>query len=55
MGAHVLFNLLNGLGKTDKLRGMSSMLSLFRNEFNGFNKTGARMLDSNYHMTLNLL
>ena len=27
----------------------------FRNEFNKFNKTGARMLDSFYHITLNLL
>ena len=26
----------------------------FRNEFNKFNNTGARMLDSIYHMTLRL-
>ena len=32
--------------------GLSSILSLFRNEFNKFNNTGARMLDSIYHMTL---
>ena len=31
------------------------VLSLFRNEFNKFNNTGARMLDSIYHMTLRLL
>ena len=54
MNAHVLLNLLNELGKRDKMRGLPSILSLFRNEFNKFNNTGARMLDSIYHMTLNL-
>ena len=34
MSAHVLFNLLNELGKRDKMRGLPSILSLFRNEFN---------------------
>ena len=33
------------------MRGLPSILSLFRNEFNKFNNTGARMLDSIYHMT----
>ena len=33
MSAHVLLNLLNELGKRDKLRGLPSILSLFRNEF----------------------
>ena len=33
----------------------SEHLSLFRNEFNKFNNTGARMLDSIYHMTSKLL
>ena len=51
MSAHVLFNLLNELGKKDKMRGLPSILSLFRNEFNKFNNTRARMLDSIYHMT----
>ena len=45
MIAHVLLNLLNELGKRDKMRGLPSILSLFRNEFNKFNKTRARMLD----------
>ena len=36
------------------MRGLPSILSLFRNEFNKFNKTRARMLDSIYHMTLRL-
>ena len=39
MSAHVLLNLLNELGKRDKMRGLPSILSLFRNEFNKFNKT----------------
>ena len=50
MRAHVLLNLLNELGKGDKMLGLPSILSLFRNEFNKFNDTRARMLDSIYHM-----
>ena len=33
MNAHVLLNLLNELGKRDEIQGLSSMLSIFRNEF----------------------
>ena len=33
------------------MRGLSSILSPFRNEFTKFNNTRARMLDSFYHMT----
>ena len=51
MSAHVLLNLLNELRKRDKMRGLPSILSLFRNELNKFNNTRARMLDSIYHMT----
>ena len=52
MSAHVLLNLLNELQKRDKMRGLASILSLFfRNEFNKFNNTRARMLDSIHHMT----
>ena len=51
MSAQVLSNLLNELGKRDKMRGLSSILSLFRNKFNKFNNTRAWMLDSIYHMT----
>ena len=54
MSAHVLLNLLNELRKRDKMRGLPSILSFFRNEFNKFNNTRARMLDSIYHMTLRL-
>ena len=39
MSAHVILNLLNELGKRDKIRGLPSILSHFRNEFNKFNKT----------------
>ena len=53
--AHVLLNLLNELGKRDKMRGLPSILSLFRNEFNRFNNTRAQMLDSIYRMALKLL
>ena len=42
MSAHVLLNLLNELGKRDKMRGLPSILSLFRNKFNKFNNTRAR-------------
>ena len=51
MSTHVLLNLLNKLGKKDQMRGLTSILSLFHNEFNKFNNTSARMLDSIYHMT----
>ena len=54
MSAYLLLNLLNELGKSDKMRGLSSILSLFRHEFNKSNNTGARMLDSIYHTTLKL-
>ena len=43
--AHVLLNLLNKFGK-------KIVLSVFPNEFNKCNNTGARMQDSIYHMTL---
>ena len=50
--AHFLLNLLNKLGKRDKMRGVPSILSLFHNKFNKFNNTVALMLDSIYHMIL---
>ena len=43
MSAHVLFILLTSWGKRDKMQGLRSILSLFRNEFNKFNYTRARM------------
>ena len=55
MSGHVLLNLLNELGKSDKMHGLLRILSLFCNEFIKFNNTRARMLDSIYHMTIRLL
>ena len=55
MGIHVSLKSLNELGKRDKIRGLPYILSLFCNEFNKFNNTRARMLDSICHMTLRLL
>ena len=55
MSAHVLLDLLIKLSKRDEMRGLSSILSFFRNVFDNFNNTRAQMLDSIYHMTLRLL
>ena len=55
ISAHVLLNLLNKLRKADKTRGLSSILSLFLNEFNKLDNTEAQMFESIYHMTLRLL
>ena len=43
MSAHVLLILLSELGKSDKMRGLPSILLLFRNKLNNlkFNITGA--------------
>ena len=54
MSAQVLLNSLNVWGKIDKMQGLSSILSIFRNELNKFNNTEAWMLESIYHMILNL-
>ena len=55
MSAHNLLNLLNKLRKNDNIRGLLNILSLFRNELNTFNNTGAQMLHFIYHMPLKLL
>ena len=52
MSVHVILNLLNELGKRDKMRGLPSILSLFRNKFDKFNNIRARLLDSIYYITL---
>ena len=54
MSAHILLILLKELGKRDKMRGLPSILYIFRIEFNKFNNTGARMLDYIHHMALKL-
>ena len=54
MSAHVLLNLFNKLGRSDKKLGLPSILSFFRNKFNKFNNIGARMIDSIYHIFIML-
>ena len=51
MSAHVLLNLSNELGKRDKMRGLPSILFIFRNEFNKFNNTRARMFDKYFEIS----
>ena len=50
MSAHVYLLLLNKWRERDKMRGVPNISFRLRNEFNKFNKTGARMLDSIYHL-----
>ena len=52
MSALVLLNLLNKMGKRDKMRGLPRILSLCCNKFNKNNIIGAQMLDSIYYMAL---
>ena len=53
MTAHILLNSLNELRKKrSNARQVSHFIS-FSIEFNKFDNTGARMLDSIYHMTFN--
>ena len=54
MSAHVLLNLLNELGKRDKCEACQAFY-LFRNKFSKFNITRARIIGSNYPMTLRLV
>ena len=53
MNVHFLLNLLNKLGKGDKMRSLPSILLLFHIKFK--NNMSARMLESIYQMTLKLL
>ena len=55
MRAHIRLNLLNELRKRDTMRGVPSIISLFRNRFDTFNNARERTLDYIYHMTLRLL
>ena len=41
MSGHVLLNLLKQFGKSNKMRGLPSILSLFPNWFDKSNQTGA--------------
>ena len=51
MSAHILLNLLNELGKRDKIRGLPSIYLFFATSLIHL---GARMLDYIYQMTLKL-
>ena len=71
MTDHDLLNLLNELGKREHFIEVHSLIlictmqyfsfkkeeyyEIYVNEFNTFNNTRARMLDSTYHMTLKSL
>ena len=55
MSAHVLLNLLNEFGKKIRCEDLPSILSVFPNEMNKLNNTGALMQDSIYHLTLKSL
>ena len=55
MSAHALFACIKLVGENDNKRGLPSMLSHFRNEFDKFNYIRARMLDYFYDINLNLL
>ena len=52
MSAHVLLNLLNELGKRDKMPDLLSMLYLFRNEFNKLNKRTRMKITMKSHFCL---
>ena len=54
MSVHSFFYLFNEFGKRDQMQGLLSISSLFRNEFNKFNNTGARIAYSIYHMIKNI-
>ena len=56
MSAHFLLNLLNELRKSDKMRGLPSILFIFRNEFIDFNAWRYFILiDRLYKGTITLL
>ena len=42
---NLLLILLNEFGKSDKMRGLPSILSLFHHKFNLFHNTGAQMFN----------
>ena len=55
MIAHGLMNLLTCWGREMKCEACLAFYHFFATSFNKFNNTGARMLDSIYHMTLYIL
>ena len=55
MSVLVLLNLSKELRNRDKMRDLPSIFSLFRDEFNNFNNTGARISDSIYHIKIKII
>ena len=55
MSARILLNLLNVFGKVIKYEACRAFHYICATIFYKFNNTGARMLDSIYHMTLKLI
>ena len=47
------FKLIERVEEKKRCEGLPSILSVFPNEFNKFNNSGARVQDSIYHMALN--
>ena len=47
--------MFNEFWKSEKMRCLPNIVSLFRNEFIKFNNKGARTLDNIYHMTVKSL
>ena len=52
MSAHVLLNLLNKLGKRDKIRGLPSILFIFRNEFYKFSYS--KSMNVRFYLSYNI-
>ena len=50
-----IIEFIKRVGESDKMRGLPYILSLLRNELIKFKNTEVRMLDSIYHMALELL
>ena len=51
----MFFEFLNEFGRSDKMRGLLSILLFFRIKLNTFNNTGERIITSICHITLKLL
>ena len=54
MSAHVLLNLLNKLGKRDKIQGLPSILSFFHNEINKFNNALSRSTNVRFYLSYDI-
>ena len=55
MSAYVLLNLSNKVRKSDKVQGLPSILSLFHNEFNKFNRNVGLYFSHDLKLLLNCM